>query len=89
MLKLTPQCDPGYTLPCAHSALNMLNLNVWRRAQRVALREINVDILVSTLTRRARHKRGRLVTLRREKQGYFSENPTQDQRGSNPGGTHD
>ena len=28
-------------------------------------------------------------TLRREKQGYFSENTTQDQRGLNPGRMHD
>ena len=55
----------------------------------MALREIKVDTLVSTLTRRGRHYRDRLVTLRREKQGYFSENPTQDQRGSNPGRMHD
>ena len=52
---------------------------MWRSAQRVALREIYVDALVSTLTRR-----GSLVTMRREKLGYFSEKPTQDQRGSNP-----
>ena len=31
----------------------------------------------------------KLVRLRREKQGYFSENLTQDQRGSNPGSIHD
>ena len=46
---------------------------------------LNVDTLVSTLTRRGRHQHDRLVTLRREKQRYFSEKPTQDQRGSNPG----
>ena len=54
----------------------------------MALREINVDtLLVSTLTRRGRHYRDRLVTLRREKQCCFSENPTQEQRGLKPG-TH-
>ena len=40
-----------------------------RSAQRVALREINVDTLVSTLIRRGRHQRDRIVTLRREKKG--------------------
>ena len=40
------------------------------------LREISIDTLVSTLTRRGRYYRGRLVSLRLEKQGYFSENPT-------------
>ena len=49
---------------------------IWRSAQRVALREITVDTLASTLTRRGRHERDRLVTLRREKQGYFSEKKT-------------
>ena len=58
-------------------------------AQRVSLCEINVDTLVSTLTRRGRHERDRLVTLRRAKQDYFSENPTQDQQGSSPGHTND
>ena len=62
---------------------------VWRSAQRVALYEIYVDILVSTLTGRGRHQRDRLDTLRREKQGYFSENPKQDQRGSSLGRIHD
>ena len=55
----------------------------------MALREINIDTLVSTLTRRCRHRRDRLFTLRREKQGYVSEKPTQDQRGSNSGRMHD
>ena len=50
----------------------------------MALRQINVDTQVSTLTRRGCHYSVRLVTLRRKKQGYLSENPTQDQRGSNP-----
>ena len=45
--------------------------------------------LVSTLTRRGRHKRARLVTLRREKQCCFSENPTREQRGSKQGRMHD
>ena len=58
-----------------------------RSAQRGALREINVDTLVSSLARRGRHQRDRLVTLRREKQCYFSENPTREQRGS--GRMHD
>ena len=43
----------------------------------------------STLSRRGRHHSDRLVILRREKQWYFSEKPTQDQRGSNPGCMHD
>ena len=42
-------------------------------AQCGALREITGDTLVSTLTRRGRHYRDRLVTLRREKQCYFLE----------------
>ena len=50
---------------------------------------INVDTLVSTLTLRGRHYRSRLVTLRSEKEGYFSEKPKQDQRGSNLGHMHD
>ena len=55
-----------------------------RSSQRMALREITVDTLVSTLTRRYR-----LVTLRRKKQGYLSVNPTQDQWGSNRGCMND
>ena len=35
------------------------------------------------LNRRGRHQYDLLVTLRMEKQGYLSENHTQDQRGSN------
>ena len=50
---------------------------------------INVETLVSMLTRQGRHKRDGLVTLRREKQGYCRDNPIQDQRGSNPGRMHD
>ena len=53
--------------------------------ERAALHEINVDTLVSTLTHRDRHQRDRLVTLKKEKQWCFSENPTREQRGSNPG----
>ena len=60
-----------------------------RCAQRGALREINVDTLVSTLTRIGRHLRERLDTLRREKQCCFYENPTWEQRGSRPGRMHD
>ena len=60
-----------------------------RSAQRGALREINVDTLVSTLKLRGRHQRDRLVTLRREKQCCFSENTTREQRGSKPGRMHD
>ena len=52
-------------------------------------REINVDTLVTTLTRRGRHQRDRLVTLRKEKQCCFSENPTREQRGSNLERMHD
>ena len=44
---------------------------IWMSAQRVALREINVDTLVSTLTQRGRHYRHRLVTLRRGKQSLL------------------
>ena len=44
---------------------------------------------VSTLTRRGRHERDRPVTLIKEKQRYFSENPTHNQRGLNPGRMHD
>ena len=40
-------------------------------AQPMALREINVDTLVSILTRRGRHLRDCLVTLRREKKDIF------------------
>ena len=48
----------------------------------MALREINADTLVSTLTRRGRQYRDRLlVTLRRNKEGYFSDKPMQDQWG--------
>ena len=43
-----------------------------RSAQRRAPREINVDTVISTLTRRGRHYHHRLVTLRREKQCCFS-----------------
>ena len=50
-----------------------------------ALLEINVD----TLARRGRHQRDRLVTLRREEQFCFRENPTREQRGSKPGRMHD
>ena len=46
--------------------------------------EVKVDTLVSTLPRRGRHLPDLLVILRREKQWCFSENSTQDQRGSNP-----
>ena len=53
----------------------------------MALREINVDTPVPT--RQGRHQRDCLVTLRMEKQRYFSENHTQDQRGSNTGRMHD
>ena len=53
------------------------------------MREINDNTLVSTLTQRSRHKHDRLVTLRREKQCCFSENPIREQRGSNPGRMHD
>ena len=57
--------------------------------ERGALREITVGTLVSTLTRQGRHNRDRLVTLRRKKQGYFSEtNPMHYQRGSSPGRMH-
>ena len=52
-------------------------------------REINVDTLVSTLTRQGRHYRDRLVTLRREKQYCFSENLTWEQRGSRSGRMYD
>ena len=44
----------------------------------MTLRVVNVDKLVSTLTRRDHHQRDRLVTLRREKQRFFSENPTHE-----------
>ena len=47
-------------------------------ALRVALGEITGDTLVSILARLGRHQRDRVVTLRREKQGYFSEKRTQD-----------
>ena len=43
----------------------------------MALREINVDTLVSTLTRRGRDQRDRPGTLKRGKRGYFFENPEQ------------
>ena len=66
-----------------------LALRTRRSAQRVALREINVDTLVYTLTRRGRHQRYRLVTLRGEKLEYFFERATQDQRGSSSGCMHD
>ena len=55
----------------------------------MALRKINVDTLVSTLTRRGRHQRDRLVTLRKEKQCCFSENSTWEQRGLHQGRMHD
>ena len=57
--------------------LGMLSFKTCERrsAQRVAPGEINVNTLVSTLTRRVRHKRDHLVTLRVEKQWYFSERP--------------
>ena len=62
-----------------------------RSAECVALGDINVNTqqLVSTLIRRGRHWRDRLVILRRGKQDYSSENPTQDQQGWNPGRMHD
>ena len=43
-----------------------------------ALREINVDAIVSTLTRRGRHQRDRPFTLGMEKQEYFFKTATQD-----------
>ena len=56
----------------------------------MALYEINVDTLVSTFTRRGRHSRDRLVTLRKEKQGCLSEKtPHKFQRGSNSERMHD
>ena len=42
-------------------------------------REINVYTLVSTLTRRGRHQRDRLVSLRKDKQ-CFSENHTREKK---------
>ena len=47
---------------------------------------INVDTLVSILLYSTSDL---IVTLTGEKQGYFSERPTQDKRGSNPGCMHD
>ena len=49
----------------------------------------NVDTLVSTLTRRGHNQCDCLVTLSREKQCCFSENPTWEQRGSKRGRMHD
>ena len=44
----------------------------------MALRRPTVDTLVSALTQRGRHQRDPLVTLRVEKQGYFSGDRTRD-----------
>ena len=54
----------------------------------MVLREINVNTLVSTLTQRGLHQRDRLVILGRKKE-HFSQKPTQDERGSNPGSMHE
>ena len=56
-----------------------------RSAQRSDLREINLDTLVSILTRRGLHQRDRLVTLKREKQYCFSKKTHMGTAGLEPG----
>ena len=56
----------------------------WRAQRAANLHDINVDTPWIH-----HHYRDRQVTLRMEKQRYFSENHTQNLRGSNPGRIHD
>ena len=53
----------------------------------MAMREIDGDTLVSTLTRRGRHHRNHIVTFGGKKQLYFSEKTHAGSVGFEPG-TH-
>ena len=63
----TYECIAGEMRRIYLKSLALINQSKWSAQCVATLSEINLDTLVSTLTRRGHHERDRLVKLRREK----------------------